>query len=366
MPSERDHLDPLLAEQVAYYRAVAREYHDHALPFSGGDELTAALDAFRPAGDVLELACGPGTWTTQLLRHATTLTAVDSSPEMLAIAAARVGEDARRVRFVHADLFDWTPDRRYDVVFFGFWLSHVPLERFDAFWAIVADCLKPGGRVFFADDGYRTPDELVEGEDSSTIRRRLNDGTAYRAVKVPHSPAELQDRLSSIGWRITVTPTDGPFFHGSGTPAREPVLREVVEADLPTFYEYQRDPEAHRLADVPPRDRSGFFAHWTANILGNDAIVVRTVVVDGLVAGHVVCWEQGGRRLIGYWLGREFWGRGVGTSALAQFLRLVPFRPLHATVAPHNRASIRVLQKCGFAIAHEDDEGVVLVLDRAA
>src|SRR5919204_5591587 len=114
---------------------------------------------------------------------------------MLALAAARVGGEKDRVRFVHAALFPWTPDRRYDVVFFGFWLSHVPLERFDAFWDLVADCVKPGGRVFFADDGYRTPDELVEGEASSTIRRRLNDGTAYRAIKVPHRPKELEERL---------------------------------------------------------------------------------------------------------------------------------------------------------------------------
>jgi len=132
---------------------------------------------------VLELACGPGTWTSQLLRHATDVTAVDASPEMLAIAAARVGDD--RVRFIQADLFTWVPDRRYDVVFIGFWLSHVPLERFESFWTLVGDCLEADGRVFFADDAYRTPDELIDGPSSSTIRRRLDDGTSYRIVKVP-------------------------------------------------------------------------------------------------------------------------------------------------------------------------------------
>jgi hypothetical protein len=83
-----------------------------------------------------------------------------------------------------ADLFTWAPDRRYDVVFFGFWLSHVPLERFESFWSLVADCLKADGRVFFVDDAYRTPDELIHGASSSIIRRRLDDGTSYRAVKV--------------------------------------------------------------------------------------------------------------------------------------------------------------------------------------
>ena len=216
MSASSDDLAALLAEQVAYYRAVAAEYDDHALEGveQAGDELAAALDAFRPEGDVLELACGPGTWTPRLLRNATTLTAVDASPEMLALAARRVGDAP--VRFVEADLFGWRPDRRWDVVFFGFWLSHVPLERFGEFWSLVDDCLAPGGRVFFADDGLRTPDELVDGEDSSTIRRRLHDGTAYRAVKVPHAPAELQARLERLGWRIAVTATSGPFFWGAG------------------------------------------------------------------------------------------------------------------------------------------------------
>jgi demethylmenaquinone methyltransferase/2-methoxy-6-polyprenyl-1,4-benzoquinol methylase len=207
-------LEALLDEQILYYRAVAPEYEDHALPLPGGSELAEALDAFRPTGSVLELACGPGTWTTLLLRHAADVTAVDASSEMLAIASARVGKG--RVRFVSADLFHWRPDRRYDAVFFGFWLSHVPPESFASFWSLVAECLKPDGRVFFVDDGYRTADELTEGERSSTIRRRLIDGTAYRIVKVPHRPADLERQLERIGWRIKVHSTSGPFFWGTG------------------------------------------------------------------------------------------------------------------------------------------------------
>jgi len=80
--------------------------------------------------------------------------------------------------------------------------------------------MEPTGRVFFVDDAYRTSDELVEGESSSIIRRRVNDGTAYRAVKVPHKPAELEERLARTGWRIRVTSTSGPFFWGTGRPAR--------------------------------------------------------------------------------------------------------------------------------------------------
>jgi SAM-dependent methyltransferase len=209
-----DDVAALLDEQAAFYRAVAPEYDDHALPFAGAGEVSQALDAFQPTGSVLELACGPGTWTAQLLRHATDVTAVDASAEMLGIASARVGQ--QRVRFVLADVFGWRPDRRYDVVFFGFWLSHVPAERFASFWSLVADCLQPDGRVFFVDDGYRTDEELIEGEHSPVIQRRLTDGTAYRIVKVPHQPADLEQQLDRLGWHIKIHPTAGPFYWGSG------------------------------------------------------------------------------------------------------------------------------------------------------
>ena len=207
--------DALLAEQVAYYRAAAAEY---VVDDDPARELAVALDRFRPAGDVLELACGPGVWTEQLLRTADSVTAVDASPEMLARARARVG--AARVRFVQADLFAYEIEDEYDLVFFGFWLSHVPPDRFDQFWAMVRDCVKPGGRVFFVDDNVRAPDELVHGEESPVIERRLEDGTAYRAVKVPHEPADLQARLQDLGWDIVVRAASGHFYWGGGTAVR--------------------------------------------------------------------------------------------------------------------------------------------------
>ena len=119
--------------------------------------------------------------------------------------------------FIQADLFSWAPNQRYDFVFFGFWLSHMPRERFELFWSVVADSLAPAGRVFFVDDNARTPHELIEGESSTTIVRRLNDGTGFRLVKVPYTPAGLEERLGRLGWRITVTPACGPFFWGAGS-----------------------------------------------------------------------------------------------------------------------------------------------------
>jgi SAM-dependent methyltransferase len=142
-------LEHLLDEQVAYYRALGADYLDQGLDLPGGGELTDALNAFQPRGSVLELACGPGVWTGQLLRYATDVTEVDASPEMLAIAA--------------------------------------------------------------------TPDELVEGPSSWTIRRKIPDGTAYRIVKVPHQPGDLERLLQQLGWDIKVTATAGPCYWGAGS-----------------------------------------------------------------------------------------------------------------------------------------------------
>jgi RimJ/RimL family protein N-acetyltransferase len=125
-------------------------------------------------------------------------------------------------------------------------------------------------------------------------------------------------------------------------------LRDVTEVDLPILFEHQWDPEATRMAAFPARDREAFLAHWRNNILGNAAVAKKTILFDGRVAGNIVSWEQSGKPLVGYWIGREFWGRGIATRALAAFLEVVPARPLYAHVAKSNRGSIRVLEKCGF------------------
>jgi len=133
-------------------------------------------------------------------------------------------------------------------------------------------------------------------------------------------------------------------------------LRDVAEADVAIFFEHQLDPVAVQMAAFTakqPADSHRFKAHWT-RLLGDEQIVKRTVLVDGAVAGLMVSWQQEGRREISYWLGREYWGRGIATSALRMFLAQELTRPLHARAALDNRASIRVLEKCGFVIeAHE-------------
>jgi RimJ/RimL family protein N-acetyltransferase len=132
-------------------------------------------------------------------------------------------------------------------------------------------------------------------------------------------------------------------------------LRQVLAADLPIFFEHQRDPEANRMAAFAARDRDAFMAHWS-KIVADERLMAKTVVADGQVAGNIVSWDQAGRQEIGYWIGREFWGKGIATRALGAFLSEVTTRPLYAYVAAHNVASIRVLEKCGFTISNEEPE----------
>jgi RimJ/RimL family protein N-acetyltransferase len=131
------------------------------------------------------------------------------------------------------------------------------------------------------------------------------------------------------------------------------LLRDVTESDLPIFFDQQLDPEANRMAAFPARDRDAFTAHWT-KILGDETITKKTILFDGHVAGNIVSFEQGGKPQVGYWIGKEYWGKGIATKALSKFLGYVEARPLYAHVAKLNIASIRVLEKCGFKICGED------------
>jgi RimJ/RimL family protein N-acetyltransferase len=130
-------------------------------------------------------------------------------------------------------------------------------------------------------------------------------------------------------------------------------LRDVHESDLPVFFEQQLDPDATRMACFPARSRDEFMDHWTKSMSDKTAIL-KTIVVSGEVAGNIVGWEQSGESKVGYWLGKEYWGRGIASEALSQFLMHVKVRPLYARVAKQNAASIRVLQKCGFSMYGED------------
>ena len=134
-------------------------------------------------------------------------------------------------------------------------------------------------------------------------------------------------------------------------------LRAVIETDLPIFFAHQQDAGALRMAAFTakdPADWHAFLAHWHRN-LAAPTVIIRTILVDGAVAGSVLSYETDGEPEVSYWLGRAFWGRGIATAALARFLAEVnPQRPIFARVAKDNLGSRRVLEKCGFTVIGED------------
>jgi SAM-dependent methyltransferase len=214
--------EALLAEQMAYYRAGAAEYDR---PYAEREELQvllAAVDDLPIAGDVLELACGTGQWTPLLAARAHSVTAVDAASEVLELARARTA--ASTVRFIEADMFDWQPPRRYDTVFFAFWLSHVPPARLPGFWNTVAAALAPGGRAIFIDDGPAgaAEEEVLADHPVPAAVRRLDDGSQYRIVKVFHDARKLTDELTALGWSVHIRPVAGSFIGIAEPPITEP------------------------------------------------------------------------------------------------------------------------------------------------
>ncbi|MFI5551091.1 GNAT family N-acetyltransferase [Streptomyces sp. NPDC051738] len=146
-------------------------------------------------------------------------------------------------------------------------------------------------------------------------------------------------------------------------------LRDVWDSDLEAFLAYEHDPEALQRSRFTPRPRDAFLKHWRTRVLGDETCLVRTVTVGDDVAGSVVSWWEGDRRFLGYWIGRPYWGRGIGTRALALFLELDRTRPLYADPFHDNTASVRLLERHGFqhagTVRHGDDEHVLLVLPEA-
>lgn len=179
--------DDLLAEQLAYYRAGAAEYDRAYAERADLRRLLSLVDGLPIAGEVLELACGTGQWTPVIAARARSVTAVDAAPEVLEIARAHTVSP--RVRFLRADMFDWRPPRRYDTVFFAFWLSHVPPSRMADFWDLVAASLAPHGKAVFIDDGpaEAAREEVLVRRTVPAVRRRLGDGSEPVPSARPHA-----------------------------------------------------------------------------------------------------------------------------------------------------------------------------------
>lgn len=203
---ERDVMDSdaLIQEQIAFYRQLAGDYDGQVYDQEHWENLANIVMQDCPhVGSCLELASGSGLWTQRLLGFADAITAVDSSPEMHAISVDRISDP--RVSRVTADIFNLELPGTYDLVFAAFWLSHVPMERFEAFWALIAAALKPDGRVLIVDSHAIGP-----GGGGST--RQLTDGREFTIIKVNHDLTELADRLDALGWDVDIKPTTSDTY----------------------------------------------------------------------------------------------------------------------------------------------------------
>jgi demethylmenaquinone methyltransferase/2-methoxy-6-polyprenyl-1,4-benzoquinol methylase len=220
-----DAVDRLLLSQRKFYDLRAPDYGDETKPpdrkLHGNMPPTMAaeiIDRLKPTGDVLELACGPGGFTRELVRHADHLTALDASPAMLDRNRASVCDP--QVTYIEADVLTWTPDRTYDLVFFGFWLSHVPPSLFERFWTLVRSCLGTRGRVAFVDEDDRASgvvDESFSVGGVPAARRTLRDGRQFDIVKVFWEPSRLQATLGSLGWAVEIRRFGATFMCGAGS-----------------------------------------------------------------------------------------------------------------------------------------------------
>lgn len=212
-------MSDVLAEQKRYYAERAPEYddwwyrrgrytrdaeHERRWLFDVA-ELEERLRDFAPRGDVLELAAGTGIWTRRLVPTADRVVAVDANAETLAL-------NTPAAELVVADIFSWQPPQQFDVVFFSFWLSHVPKERFDEFWALVRSALRPDGRVFLIDSG--PPEAAGEGELQV---RQLADGREFTIVKRFWQPDALADRVAALGFELDLRLTANGLFLNGGT-----------------------------------------------------------------------------------------------------------------------------------------------------
>lgn len=134
-----------------------------------------------------------------------------------------------------------------------------------------------------------------------------------------------------------------------GQVSRSVRLRKVELADLPFLFQFQLDPVANHMAVVNPRSETEFDIHWK-KVLGDPDVVARSILADEMLVGSISCFKMDGLDSVGYWIAKKHWGKGIATKALSLLLQEVTVRPLHARAARQNRASIRVLQRCGFQI----------------
>jgi 2-polyprenyl-3-methyl-5-hydroxy-6-metoxy-1,4-benzoquinol methylase len=224
--------DNILQQQIEYYRARANEYDEWFYRKGRYDrspeinqrwfnEVAAIKNTLHQIGvvdDILELASGTGIWTQELLRIGKKITAIDGSEEMIAINRSKL--NSLSVEYHLVDLFTWQPDTEYDLVFFAFWLSHVPPKLLDSFLTKVYQSVRVGGQVFIIDSSFEPTstanNHILEDDGNIYKTRKLNDGQEFQIVKIFYQPDELHDKLKKVGFQIEVKVTNNYFIYAQG------------------------------------------------------------------------------------------------------------------------------------------------------
>ena len=230
MINDPEEISRLLEETKEYYRQRASQFadwHKHTEKYEGGPPLDQsyfdeakilfdALDAERLKGNVLEIASGTGIWTEAVAKTARSLTALDSSREMLEKCKARLGANPR-LRYIVADFFDWAPDQKYDAVTFSFMISHVPASKLDEFVLKLSGCLRPRGKIFFVDQQIQAvKNEELDRPGGEVAWRRLEDGRRFKVFKHFYSSDEIRQRFLAHGIKVKVVNTFKHFFFAKG------------------------------------------------------------------------------------------------------------------------------------------------------
>ncbi|WP_414587810.1 class I SAM-dependent methyltransferase [Scytonema sp. PCC 10023] len=224
--------DDIIQQQITYYSARAEEYDEwfyRTGRYDRGEEINQrwfnevavvknALYQIGAVENILELACGTGIWTQELLNIGKQITALDASQEVIEINRRKLGSP--NVEYRQVDLFSWEPDAEYDLVFFSFWLSHVPPTLVDSFLAKVYTSVRVAGQVFILDSRFEATstakNHILENNGDIYITRKLNNEQEFKIVKIFYQPEELHDKLTQVGFHAEVKVTDNYFIYAKG------------------------------------------------------------------------------------------------------------------------------------------------------
>jgi RimJ/RimL family protein N-acetyltransferase len=328
-------------EQVAAsYDQIADRWLD--VSTYGFRQVERAIAFVKHKGVALDVGCGTGRCLNLLTRYGFATDGVDASAEMIALARRHHPE----ARLFQADICGWELPRPYDLIVAWDSVWHVPLDRQAAVLSKLCRGLSAGGVFVFSAGGTDGPEEKRDAGMgvpmyhatlgiSKTLQVLADAGYVCRHLEYDQYP---EDHVYLIGQKPeSVNPTACTHVW----------LRPVEAGDLPRMFDLQLDPESNRMAVMLPRTAEAFAAHW-AKVLADPATIARAILVGEALVGTISCFPMDGEDHVGYWIDRAYWGMGIASRALHLLLQEVTKRPLVATAATSNGASLRVLQKCGF------------------